>query len=317
MLTDDFYKDILVSPAQQGDVLYIVSGYATAGMAARNMSDIKDSRCGISINLIVGMTAKDGISETNHKGFCDLTAKPPINKFQCAYVPENKNPVHTKAYAWFNGETPLCGYVGSANYTQTGFFGVQEEAMEAADPMQILAYYRAVAKTSLLCGHPDVQGLIKDDEKARFRPDADDAGVRPEESNAKTYTLLDRDGNLPRISGLNWGQRKGRNPNQAYIRVPSHIGGSGFFPPRGHHFALHTDDGQMMLCRVVQDNAKAIHSSQDNSAIGVYFRKRLGVPLGELVEKRHLEQYGRTDITFHKIDEENYLMDFSVSESLR
>jgi hypothetical protein len=46
--------------------------------------------------------------------------------------------------------------------------------------------------------------------------------------------------------------------------------------------------------------------------MGEYFRKRLGVPLGEPLKMEHLLKYGRTDIDFYKIDDENYYMDFSV-----
>ncbi len=67
-----------------------------------------------------------------------------------------------------------------------------------------------------------------------------------------------------------------------------------------------------MICTRAQDNGKAIHTPHNNSIIGEYFRKRLGVPLGDPVKMEHLLQYGRTDIDFYKIDDENYYMDFSV-----
>ena len=35
---------------------------------------------------------------------------------------------------------------------------------------------------------------------------------------------------VPDRSGLNWGQRPGRNENQAYLAVPSDIQKSNFFP---------------------------------------------------------------------------------------
>ena len=38
---------------------------------------------------------------------------------------------------------------------------------------------------------------------------------------------------VPYRSGLNWGQRPGRNPNQAYLKVPSIEQQSGFFPKKG------------------------------------------------------------------------------------
>ena len=39
---------------------------------------------------------------------------------------------------------------------------------------------------------------------------------------------------------------------------------------------------------------------------------RLGLPNGAYVRKDDLLAYGRTDVTFYKIDEEQYYMDFSV-----
>ena len=72
-----------------------------------------------------------------------------------------------------------------------------------------------------------------------------------------------------------------------------------------------TDDNQAFDMAVQQDNRKAI-STADNSELGRYFRKRLGLANGELVTKQHLEAYGRTDYTIEKIDEETFMLDFSV-----
>ena len=315
MLRDNLYDEILISPAVNGSSLYIVSGYATSAMAARHIKDIVDlGICEINIQLVIGMTAKDGIGETNHNGFCSLSESPLIKSFQCAYIPDGKPPVHTKAYAWFRGDNPLSGHIGSANYTQTGFFSGQKEAMETSDPREVYNYYKTVRKTAVFCHHQEIQGLVRDDRKSLSRPDADDSESMAEQ-NAVTYSLLDNSGNLPATSGLNWGQRSGRELNQAYIRIPSDVQKAEFFPPRGGNFALHTDDGQTILCNISQDKGKAIHSSQNNSLLGEYFRQRLGVPLGERVEKSHLMEYGRTDVTFYKIDDENYIMDFSVPEA--
>lgn len=129
-----------------------------------------------------------------------------------------------------------------------------------------------------------------------------------------TTSLLDRSGKLPKRSGLNWGQRpeQGRNPNQAYIRIPAKVGRMGFFPERGDRFSLKTDDGKTFLCTVNQSKGKAIHSCENNALLGTYFRNRLGVPSGQLVTRQHLDSYGRTDITFRKLGDKSYLMDFSV-----
>ena len=102
-----------------------------------------------------------------------------------------------------------------------------------------------------------------------------------------------------------------REPNQAYIRLTSNIYRTDFFPPVSVHFTLLTDDGKTLICTRAQQNGKAIHTPHNNSLIGEYFRRRLGVANGEPVQKRHLEKYGRSEVTFYKIDDETYYMDFS------
>lgn len=317
MLTGDFYRDILLTPAKKGGVLYVVSGYATATMVARHMQDMHEKKLsGVEIRLIVGMTAKEGILDTNHKGICALVEKSGDNKFNCRYIQDGKPPVHAKTYAWFNGKTPVCGYVGSANYTQTAFFGRQQEAMDKSDPREILRYYETLETVSVPCDHSDAQGLIKEDADVKtLRQDSENAGELLANRESVTTSLLNKSGDLPQRSGLNWGQRpeESRDPNQGYIRLPSEIYKGNFFPETGHVFALHTDDGQMMLCARAQSGGKAIHSVESNSFVGEYFRRRLNVPLGAPVLLKHLQTYGRTDVTFYKIEEESYLMDFSPS----
>jgi hypothetical protein len=116
---------------------------------------------------------------------------------------------------------------------------------------------------------------------------------------------------VPYASGLNWGQRPGREPNQAYLPVDVNIQREQFFPAKGVQFRLTTDDGHEFTCSTAQQNGKAIHSA-NNSDLGKYFRKRLGVNLGGLVSLGHLLHFGRTSVDIFKISEFEYFMDFSV-----
>jgi len=124
--------------------------------------------------------------------------------------------------------------------------------------------------------------------------------------------LLDNSGRLPARSGLNWGHRPeyNRNQNEAYIRVPKRIDDLGFFPVAGIRFILKTDDGQTLRVTREQANSKAITTYESNSILGEYFRKRLGLPDGAFIKKTDLQNYGRTNIDFFKIDATNYVMDF-------
>lgn len=146
---------------------------------------------------------------------------------------------------------------------------------------------------------------------------AGQAGL-PEAGDYKTasntsvrISLLDRNGLLPGRSGLNWGQRPGREPNQGYIRIPLPVAKTKFLPDVGRRFFLHTDDGVALECVRAQQWGKAIECPYDNSILGRYFRNRLGVPSGGAVTADHLKAYGRSDIILWRIDAETFWMDFS------
>lgn len=115
---------------------------------------------------------------------------------------------------------------------------------------------------------------------------------------------------VPLVSGLNWGQRPGRNPNQAYLAVSVDIQREQFLPDIGVKFKLVTDDGVEFVCVRAQQNGKAIHS-EDNSDLGRYFRHRLGVKPGGLVTLPHLLRFGTTWVDVYKLADLQYYMDFS------
>ena len=115
---------------------------------------------------------------------------------------------------------------------------------------------------------------------------------------------------VPHSSGLNWGQRPGRNPDQAYLPVPAAIQRQSFFPEIGVTFMVLTDDGWQFACVRAQQNGKAIHSVK-NSEMGSYFRQRLGVKPGELVTLQRLLHFGRTWVDFYRQDSNTFHLDFS------
>ena len=118
---------------------------------------------------------------------------------------------------------------------------------------------------------------------------------------------------VPYRSGLNWGQRPGRNPNQAYLKVPSIEQRSGFFPKKGINFNVICDDGMEMICKRAQgDFGKAIETPQDNGMLGEYFRMRIGVESGEVVLLSDLIAYGRTTVDIFKDGHLKYYLDFST-----
>ena len=117
---------------------------------------------------------------------------------------------------------------------------------------------------------------------------------------------------VPYRSGLNWGQRPGRNLSQGYLSIPVDVQRSNFFPEPGIEFRVICDDGFEMMCRRTQQNGKALCSSKSNAILGDYFRERLGLNAGELVIMAHLNKYGRYNVDIHKRINEPYFLDFST-----
>jgi hypothetical protein len=333
MLSKNLFDEVLMQPAQNGaNKLFVVSGYATAAMAFRHLETLKENNHEIEVELIVGMSPVDGLSQTNHKGFQELMQTAYAGNFSCSYLTEMP-PVHSKIYAWFKNENPFCGFVGSANYTQNAFGKNQREVMTESNPQQGLEYFQELIPQTIYCTNIEAESIVQIyntrsykrvrlEREAIRQQETDLTAVAVEPSLAGLsyvkISLLDRTGtSLPPRSGLNWGQRpeEHREANQAYIKLPSSVYNTDFFPDRTVHFTVLTDDGKVLVCVRAQDNGKAIHTPHNNSLIGEYFRNRLGLANGAPVKLDDLLRYGRTDLVFYKIDDETYYLDFSVPQN--
>ena len=322
MLNNDLFNEILIKPALAGaDRLFIVSGYASAAMTFHHFVKLRKSGSSINIHLIVGMTAQDGLSLSNHRGFQKLVKEDFPENFECSYV-TNPPPVHSKVYVWYQGNDPVQGFIGSANYSQKAFGDRQREVMSSCDAIEGYEYFDSLSGETIYCNHHEAESFVpiyNDKYFARRHREAqqnEDLKILTPEIQgleAVRVSLLDNKGNLPKRSGLNWGHRpeEGREPNQAYIRLTASIYRSSYFPDIAQHFTVRTDDEKILICTRAQERGKAIHTPHNNSLIGEYFRSRLGVPFGHPVSTDDLLRYGRTDVEFYRVDEETYYMDFS------
>lgn len=126
--------------------------------------------------------------------------------------------------------------------------------------------------------------------------------------------LLSRSGQVPARSGLNWGQRPGRNGNEAYIAIPIRHTRDRFFPEIGRSFEVLTDSGDKLTLVRCQQEGKALQSIPRNSILGAYFRRRLGVSSGMPVTRSHLLSYGRTDIEITRVGSSEYHLNFGVRQ---
>lgn len=308
MLNEDLFNKVLIEPTKAtADKIYIVSAFATPAMAYKHFSEIPQ---GVEIQLVIGMTKKYGIPKVYHQEFVKLAKIDFPNRFNCSYIIQDP-PVHAKTYSWFCSGNPMVAFAGSANYTQSAFLGKQREVLVETEASHLKEYFESLLADAESCQSEDVNEKIKLIEIANWPYLKDDMFADPG-TDSINLSLLDSEGNIHNRAGLNWGQRPGRESNQAYIPVPAPIANMEFFPLSGIYFTIITDDGVTFDAVVAQSGDKAIETPHDNSILGRYFRQRIGVPLGSFVQREDLERYGRTDVEFKKINDEAYLLDFSV-----
>ena len=313
---NDFLKRVLIEPLEIGaDKLKIVSGYASPSMVSWHITEIAEQKKPpIEISLIVGMCKADGLTTSAHDGFKTVMNRQSDNStFICQYVVDG-TPVHSKIYVWEKSGVPIIAYMGSANYSQIAFSRARREILQECDPIQALNYFNTIEANSMYCNHADIEEFVQFSRAVRYTAN-ETFSSSTQSSNSIKLSLLDYKGEMHEKSGLNWGQRPGRNKNQAYIPLPVAHARSGFFPLDKAHFSVLTDDNKNLILRVEQQNNKAITTPLNNSHIGEYFRNRLGLPSGAFVTKQDLTNYGRTDVEFIKWDEEQFFMNFSNNSS--
>lgn len=320
---------MFLNPMQCGaDKLYIVSGYATPNMASW-LFKYTSNMHPIDVKLIFGR-AIEGISMPIHESFIELSRNPfskSYRSFSCQYIYQN-TPVNANLYLWFKGTQPYIAFAGSANFIQRAFSKSQMEIMVECDPNIAANYFEQIEGDSIYCFNSEVEEYIPIFSFYNML----DKFNNPEllEDNMVNLSLLNsRTGETHTTSGINWGHRlnsynkkdgsvsqRYRNPNEAYIPLPKSIAQSGFFPLGKQHFTVVTDDRKQLTLRVEQQGDKAITTPKSNALLGEYFRNRLGLPNGAFVRRADLERYGRTDVTFIKVDDEQYFMNFAPGEMI-
>ncbi len=306
--SENLFEKVLIEPATHADEVCIISGFATPSMAMHHL----EATDNIKVNLIVGMTPTQGIYDIHHKNFVDMMSSTMKDRFYCSYMGASEASVHSKIYVWLKTGEPVKAFCGSPNYSINAFKKRQIESITECNPNDALIFYKKLETLSIYCNHQDAesfctkkanQTMILESSLRKIQKTNDDESVMLPLYSVKESRMHEK-------SGLNWGQRDGREKNQAYIPIPVEIVRGNFFPKKGEHFSVLTEEGFPLVCVVAQDGNKAIETPHNNSILGKYFRKKLGVPLDKKVTLEHLDKFGNRYVKFIRLDNEDYLMEF-------
>lgn len=326
-LINNLEKHVLEIPYALGHRrLRVLSGYVSP-VFVQHVMESYDELC---LEVTVGMTSMEGVANWHHQAFLGL-----INRFADRLIIQYQTSQpgnHRKLYYWYDDILEKKIFVGSANFTQNGF-GRQRELLVEATFSNIEEIFADL--NVIQCDSPHIEEVITFYSASPRRiiaqvPALIDKSLEIESVQSTTevlstptstysdyvdLSLLNRNtGEVPERSGLNWGQREGRDHNEAYLSVPRsiHNKNTDFFPPSAAPFVVVTDDGESLICVMAQQNRKGIHTRESNSIMGAYFRRRLGIEGGAFVTVADLRRYGRDSVRIYKIDEETFYLDFGV-----
>lgn len=318
-LINDLEYNVISQPYDQGyRYLKVLSGYVSPIFIEHVMETYRN----LHLEIILGMVSNDGLAVWQHRAFVELVNQY-SDRLEIFYHVEQPGN-NSKVYHWYDNVLSSRVFLGSANFTRNGF-GRHREVLVESTFSNIDDLFGNL--TVVRCDDCDIEGQVKFYNALPSRvvvPAHHEHGVPKTVEilstplhNYKDYVvipLLDRSGQVPARSGLNWGQREGRDSNQAYLSVSQsiHQERPDFFPNLAEPFIMITDDGANLVCVMAQQNRKAIHTRGNNSIMGSYFRRRLGLNDGAFVTVEDLQKYGRNNVRIYKIDEETYYMDFSV-----
>lgn len=321
LITDNLFERVLLEPARRGArELFVLSGYASASMVTKHFEVVsKELAVDLAIDLHIGMSGRDGLSRNTLLGLQSIPRQIGGRTFNCSLSVRGASN-HSKIYVWCDEKGPKEAYLGSSNYTQLGF-GISATALThkevcvEVDPLAGFDYVMSSAKGGISFRSPDIAEFIDlYDDRVISDLGAEEGAhsAAPKEFVELPLVIIrgPDNGEVHEKSGLNWGQREGRNPDQAYIPIPSTTAKTKFFPERGVHFQVTTDDGEAFICTVAQEGDKALETPSDNSILGKYIRMKLGLPSGTFIEKKHLQSFGSNLVRVFKDSDDCYRLSF-------
>lgn len=324
--------------ANGADELLIITGYI-------GLSPFEElNTLPINCRVIYGMYGSDSIGEKLHKK---------LNKIQSSShnteIYYSKASIHAKCYLWAKDGLVIDALVGSANFSHNGLATHNREVLVEADPQVFLdlnEYFENILCNSIAC---DSHLVVIKPKLKQVTPSGTLVECRLSFLSKSTNDVPEASGLNWGMNSKQVGGKSNTSIGDAEIRISEDILVSfpSLFPPKlaipsktsktgaltrqNEEIEMLWDDGVIMKGLLEQNHErikfyrenpemkgllypKAICSSGKKSTLGLYIRNRLGVTDTELITKKHLTDYGRTDVTVSLLAEGVYEMDFSVNK---
>ncbi|MEB8068153.1 restriction endonuclease PLD domain-containing protein [Mammaliicoccus fleurettii] len=320
---DNLYGNI-ISENFKSDKLKTITGYASAPFLKKVIEEIPD----LIIEIYIGMS-QQGISINNHKEFCNLMNK--HENLKIYYQIKGKNN-HMKLYE-FSKKSTRKTIIGSANFTENGFFNNQEIMVEAEFDTNDI--FKRQKELSLLCTTPNIDKFID-----FYNEDSNDVNVegetqrdnnsslsnistiQKEQEYISTFKKLKTNPNphyyrkfkieivLNKHQNPTWSE-KGINAwinnRQPYLQSSQKVFFEKYFP-NDEIFYIYTDDGIKFKCKLGGKFNSEIHFV--NSNIYEYVKRRINLTVNRPISRDDLINYGNTAFNFTRVNETKYLLEF-------
>jgi hypothetical protein len=125
------------------------------------------------------MCLEDGLAQSAHQGFLDLSTGPYKDQFTYRYVVSGK-PVHTKLYVWMSRGAPSKAFTGSDNYSQKAFSPERREMMAPCGPEEAKEYFDFIKLDTLDRRAPKIPSLITLNDNQRTADTVPDSSASPQ-----------------------------------------------------------------------------------------------------------------------------------------
>lgn len=292
---------------EDGDIA-VSTAYITPG-ACEQLSFLRRAKTG-RLRLSVGRALFDGLSRPCKDYLLRLHGVAEANGGGVRVLP---SAFHSKIYTVQTG-----AYIGSSNLTEHGIGDwleanvlLRTDAAAAVRREALRIYDGGVPFDGI---YDEIKDIVPTRRKSKGLDSVVDLPAEPmHPTTGVSISLLDRYGQIPAFSGLNWGLAAGRPRDryECYIRFPTsvHEVGEVIFGSnkKGTKFVARTHDGKTLYLRLEGNSragrpeAKQISTDGDKSALGRWMIiDCLGIKDGRAVTSEDLERYGRTTVEFYR-----------------